>query len=265
MSLESRLGVTQRQPDRTIIEHAPQLVRQLLKQHLIEIRGPKGALTLVGALLDVDTSDYNSPTWVSDKLDGLISDLQWLSVYRLLEEESPTRPVELGSYIRRVNEVLAMARVAYKMVNGRLQRLDETGTELDVSGDERRALEVMVVQFRPARDQYLLAVQALNAIPTRPKDAVRESVNALEAVLKIITKRGDASLGEVAADLVRDPAAPWRGSLGAALRSLYGYASQVPGVRHAQHIDAEVTPAEAALVVRMCGAAIVYFIDQHGN
>lgn len=265
MSLESRLGVTPRQPDRTIIEHAPQLVRQLLKDQLIEKRGPKGALTLVGAELDVDTSDYNSHSWVTEKLDALISDLEWLSIYRLLEEESPTGPAELGSYVRQVNEVLARARVAYEMVNGRLQRLDETGAELGVAGDERHALEVMVVRFSPARDQYLLAVQALDAIPTRPKDAVRESVNALEAVLKIITGRGNASLGDVAADLVRDPTAPWRSSLGAALRSLYGYASQVPGARHAQHIDAEVTPAEAALVVRMCGAAIVYIIDKHGD
>ena len=89
-------------------------------------------------------------------------------------------------------------------------------------------------------------------------------MNALEAVLKVITGRSDASLGAVATELTRDPKAPWRNSLGASLKSLYGYSSQVPGARHGQYIDAEVTPAEAALVVRMCGAAIVYFIDQHG-
>lgn len=265
MSLESRLGSTLRQPDRTIVERAPQLVRQLLKEQLVENHGLKGALTLVGAELDVDTSDYNSTSWVSEQLDKLIPVLDWLSVYRLLEGESPSDPVELGLYVRRVNGVLARTRVAYEMVNGRLQRFDETGAALGVADDERHALEVMAGRFRPARDQYLLAVQALDAIPIRPKNAVRESVNALEAVLKIITGREDASLGDVAAELVRDPTNPWRGSLGAALRSLYGYASQVPGVRHAQYIDAEVTPAEAALVVRMCGAAIVYFIDQHGS
>jgi len=265
MSLESRLGVVSPQPDRTVVEHAPQLVRQLLKDQLIQKRGQKGALTLVGAELDIDTSDFNSFDWVSRKLDELIPDLEWLSVYRLLEAESPSGSIELELYGRRVNEVLARARVAYQMVNGRFQRLDETGAELGVAGDERTALGAMVERFRPARDQYLLAVQALDAIPTRPKDAVREAVNALEAVLKIITGRSGASLGEVAADLARDAAAPWRGSLGAALRALYGYASQVPGARHSQYVDSEVTAAEAALVVRMCGAAIVYFIDQHGS
>jgi hypothetical protein len=240
-------------------------VRQLLKDHLIEKFGPKGALTLVGTELDVDTSDYNSYEWVGRKLDDLISDLEWLSVYRLLEQASPTNAHELGSYVGQVNEVLARGRVAYEMKNGRLERLDKTGADLGVAGDERRALGFMAGRFQPARDQYLLAVQALDAIPVRPKDAVRESVNALEAVLKIITGRGDASLGDVVADLVRDQFNPWKMPLGAALRSLYGYASQVPGARHAQHIDAEVTTAEAALVVRMCGAAIVYFIDEHGS
>lgn len=43
------------------------------------------------------------------------------------------------------------------------------------------------------------------------------------------------------------------------------YTSQVPGARHGQYVDSEVTAAEATLAVRMCGAAIVYFIDQYGN
>ena len=184
MSLESRLGVSPSNPDRTIVERAPQLVRQLLKERLIEARGAKAALTLVGAEVDVDTSDYSSASWVAEKLDDLISELDWLSVYRLLEEESPVGSNGLTTYLSRVNEVLARARVAYEMVGGRLQRLDMTGAAISVAGDERSALETMAGRFEPAQKQYLLSVQALDAIPTRPKDAVRESVNALEAVLK---------------------------------------------------------------------------------
>ncbi|MCD2443071.1 hypothetical protein LQ757_12380 [Agromyces sp. SYSU K20354] len=264
MSLESRLGVTPRQHDRTVVEHAPQLVRLFLREHLAEKLGPKGALTLVGAELDEDTSNYTSPTWVSGRLDELIPQLDWLSVYRLLEQEAPKGETKRAWYDQKVNEVFARARVAYEMVNGHLQRLDETGAEFDVAGDERDALEVMIGRYRPAREEYLRAVQALDAFPVRPKDAIRESVNALEAVLKIITGRDSVSLGDAASDLVRD-STPWRNALGASLKSLYGYVSKVPGARHSQYIDAEVTTAEAALVVRICGAAIVYFIDQHGN
>lgn len=264
MSLESRLGVAPREPDRTVVERAPQLVRQLLKDLLIEKHGTKGALTVVSAEADVDTSDYNSPSWVSQKLEELVAGLEWLSVYRLLEEQALNSRSGIATYASRVNEMLSRTGVAYEMVNGRLQRLDTTGTATGVDGDERLAIEVMTGRFHPAQSQYLRAVQALDAIPTRPKDAVRESVNALEAILKVITGRSDASLGAVATELTRDPDTPWRNSLGASLKSLYGYSSQVPGARHGQYIDAEVTPAEAALVVRMCGAAIVYFIDQHG-
>lgn len=265
MSLESRLGVSPRQRERTVVEHAPQSVRLFLRDHLIEKLGLKGALTLVGAELDEDTSNYTSPSWVSNRLDELMPLLDWLSVYRLLEQEPPKGETKRTWYGQQVNEVLARAGVAYEMANGRLQRLDETGAEFGVAGDERDALEVMVGRFAPAREQYLLGVQALDAIPVRPKDAIRETVNALEGVLKIITGRDDVSLGAVASDLTRDPSSPWRNSLGASLKALYGYVSQVPGARHSSYIDAEVSTAEAALVVRMCGAAIVYFIDEHGD
>lgn len=264
MSIESRLGVSRRQ-DRAIVEHAPQNIRRFLRERLEQELGAKGALDVVGAEMDVDTSDYNSPSWVRQKLNELLAGLDWLSVYRLLEEHQPS----LGrreKYESSVNEVLARCGVAYEMVDGEIRRLDETGIEFAVAGHERDTLTRMGARFSPARQQYELAVHALDAIPTRPKEAVREAVNALEAVLKIISGRNDkGSLGDYAADLVRDPASPWRGSLGAALRSLYGYSSQVPGARHAQHIDAEVSTAEAALVVRMCGAAIVYFIDTFGD
>lgn len=263
MSLESRLGVTPRQPDRTIVGHAPQLVRRFLREHLDGSLGQKGALTVVGAELDEDTSDYNSPSWVAQKLDSLMADLDWLSVYRLLEEHRPSRR-GLAAYNIEVNAVLARAGVAYEMADGAFRRLDETGAEFGVAGGERDALGVMVGQFKPAREQYLLAVQAIDAIPARPKDAIRESVNALEAVLKIITGRKSVSLGDAASELVRDTT-DWRNALGASLKSLYGYVSSVPGARHSSYIDAEVSSDEAALVVRMCGAAIVYFIDEHSD
>lgn len=261
MSLESRLGVASRQPDRTIVEHAPQVLRRFLREHLAGSLGPKGALTVVGAELDEDTSDYNSPSWVANRLDELMADLDWLSVYRLLEEHRPSRR-SLAAYDTEVNVVLARAGVAYEMVEGEFHRLDETGAAFGVAGGERDALEVLVGRFKPAREHYLLAVRALDAIPARPKDAIRESVNALEGVLKIITGRKSVSLGDAASELVRDTT-DWRNALGASLKSLYGYVSSVPGARHSSYTDAEVSNDEAALVVRMCGAAIVYFIDEH--
>lgn len=147
---------------------------------------------------------------------------------------------------------------------GVTRKLDETGAAIGVAGGERDAFDVMVGRFKPAREQYLLAMQALDAIPPRPKDAIRESVNALEAVLKIITGRKNVSLGDAASELVRDTT-DWRNALGASLKSLYGYVSSVPGARHSSYIDAEVSTDEAALVVRICGAAIVYFIDEYSD
>lgn len=264
MSLESRLGVTSRQPDRTIVEHAPQVLRRFLREYLGRSLGPKGALTVVGAELDEDTSDYNSPSWVAQRLDELMADLDWLSVFRLLEEHRPSDRRALAAFATDVNAVLARAGVAYEMEDGEFHRLDETGAAFEVAGGERDALEAMVGRFKPAREQYLLAMRALDAIPARPKDAIRESVNALEAVLKIITGRNSASLGEAASELVRDRTA-WRNALGASLKSLYGYVSSVPGARHSSYTDAEVSTDEAALVVRICGAAIVYFIDEHSD
>jgi hypothetical protein len=87
--------------------------------------------------------------------------------------------------------------------------------------------------------------------------AVSESVGALEGVARIITGQKDFGKAVDAALSGREGA----GALGASLKALYGYASQLPGARHGRHSEPDVTIADARVVVRMAGSAIAYLID----
>lgn len=54
-------------------------------------------------------------------------------------------------------------------------------------------------------------------------------------------------------------------ALAASLKSLYGYASSIPGARHGQHADVEVSFEETLLAVRMSGAAIAFLIGEDSS
>ena len=45
------------------------------------------------------------------------------------------------------------------------------------------------------------------------------------------------------------------------LKSLYGWASQVPGARHGRHSEPDLTFADARYAVRMSVVAIAYLIE----
>ena len=258
MSLETRLGLTRRDVPRTKTEEAPPKLRRLLHEDLLKRLGAPKAYQRVCDAANVSPEEAFTFEWSDKHLRIELDALDWLDVFKLVEDEAPFhRP-----FIRfdaRYNEVLAETGMAYQVVNGRFQRLDAVADELDIPEVD---ISLLSGHLRPAGEQYQRAVHALRAVPTRTKDAIREAVGALEAVGKVITGSSNGVLSEVVPPLLKKTGNTWERPLAAAVGSLYGYASQVPGVRHGQYVDSEPSYAQAALTVRLSGAVIAYLIEE---
>ena len=94
---------------------------------------------------------------------------------------------------------------------------------------------------------------------------IRESTNALEAVGRIIAQNPKLQLGAAIDSIFGAGASAHHKALAASLKSLYGYASTVPGARHGEHEKVEVSYHEAAFTVRVGGAAIAYLVAEFSD
>jgi len=205
-----------------------------------------------------------SADWAEPRLKENLEAMDWYLVYDLFEELA--EDIHYGNvedYHARVNTALAEAGVVYELRDGLIERLDQVGEALEVRHDEDAALDLLTAQFKPVQEQYEKALRALHGRPADAKAAIRESLNAVEAVTRIITGKDKSQLGDCLTTIYGRDAADHHKALAASLRSLYGYASSIPGARHGQHADVEVSFEEALLAVRMSGAAIAFLIAEH--
>jgi hypothetical protein len=254
--MTERLGASSAQPARTLIEHAPPRLRALLREIVVEEKGMPGAYRELSDLAGQTAEDIWSYDWAEPRVRDLVDALNWDLVYEGLESYAPGPMNRRATYDAKVNAVLAREGVAYEMVNGKFQPFDPEAAEFDLDLENRADGD----EFAPVRKQYQRALDALNARPSDHLAAIRESLNALEALGRILTSRPKASLGETIDRLLGNEA--HRRALGATLKALYGYSSTVPGARHGEHETVEIGYAEAAFVVRSAGAAIAMLIAE---
>lgn len=260
----SRRNNYRRTQPRTLEEIAPRRVRYELRDILIDRLGAVDAHKKICDVMYLDDDGVFSADWAEPRIKENLEAMDWYLVYDLLEELAEGihyRNVE--GYHEKVNTALAEAGVVYELRDGIIERLDEVGEALEVRHDEDSAVDVLTGEFKPVQEQYEKALSALHGRPADAKAAIRESLNALEAVTRIITGKDKSQLGDCLTAIYGKDAADHHKALAASLRSLYGYASSIPGARHGQHADVEVSFQEALLAVRMSGAAIAFLVTEH--
>lgn len=257
MTFSDRHKVRRAYPTRDVYEEAPDRVRALLHRIATEHSAVAGYRVLCDVMGQLPDSQIWGDSFAAPEVSRMVESMEWYEVFDGLEELAERRQRQIDDV---VNEAFARCGLAYEMVDGQISLLDEVGDELDLAGNEDEATKLLTGRFRPVYKQYEKALGALRGRPADLEKAVAEAFGAVEAVVHILT--GTKDFGAAV-----DKALAGREGLGAlskSLKSMYGYASQVPGARHGRHAEPDLTFAEARLVVRTAGAAIAYLIDgQH--
>lgn len=254
--LADRLGISTPKPSRTLTEQAPPRVRTLLRTVVVEDLGMIEAYNELSDVAGQPAEEIWSYDWAAPRVRQLVDDLPWTLVYATLEKHAPGPLSGLKSYESLVNDVLAQEGVAYEMVNGHFQPFDPEATDFSLDHDN----PVEDDEFAPVRRQYQRAIDALNGQPADYLAAIRESLNSVEALGRILTGRPKASLGDSMDRLLGSE--PHRRALSQTLKALYGYSSTVPGARHGEHETVDIDYPEAAFVVRCAGSAIAMLIAE---
>jgi hypothetical protein len=145
-------------------------------------------------------------------------------------------------------------------------RLDENSkTLIPVASEEEAAVVARAFAalntdvYSAARKHLITAAERLTAGDW--PGSIRESIHAVESIVRVLTgKKEDFSKAIASLE------ARWsiHGALGRSFRSLYGYTSDEPGIRHPLVDDekASVDEADALFMFGACSAFVTYLIER---
>lgn len=249
--------------DRTRSEVAPPSLRTFLRNTATERYGLQGGYRWICDALGVEPRDDWTPSYIENSLREEVRSASWVQVFDLLEQLTPSGRHDAERYGQQLEELLSRENLAYTFVGGEFEAYDPAVAELNMDGLASETVGLLKGgALKPAGEQFERALKALHARPADRPGAVRESVNALEAAAKILAQTPSAAFGGALDVLFHDRNAPHEKALRSGLKSLYGYASTLPGARHGQHEEVRVSHAEAALIVNLMGSALAYLASE---
>jgi hypothetical protein len=180
---------------------------------------------------------------------------RWFEVMDFLEFTSQYFSSE--ELDEKLNGVLEEEKSAYRIVEGEVVPItDEVELESIEEGLERTRkyegvrehLETALAHFSDEDDPDY-------------RNSVKESISAVESMAQIVVGDKSATLGK--ALTIMEQKGELNGALKSSFSSLYGYASDQEGIRHALSEQSDVSFAFAKFMLVNCTAFVNYLIDEY--
>lgn len=189
------------------------------------------------------------------EVDSVLKSGKWFEVYDVLEFIYQRCPPYLSQNLwQALNAVLTQENSAYRLVGGRFVESSSEAELESISEAIETSSELGGVRIH--------LDQALSLISNRQnpdyRNSIKESISAVEALAKIITKDSKATLGK--ALKVLESSEGIHPALKQSLSSLYGYTSDADGIRHALMQESKLTFTDAKFIFVSCTAFINYLI-----
>ncbi|WP_421365930.1 AbiJ-NTD4 domain-containing protein [Agrobacterium tumefaciens] len=161
-------------------------------------------------------------------------------------------------YIKQaVPAILTMHRAAYRVVDG--DTIAPFATEEEGATVQRALDELKAAGMDGARSHLRNAM--INLTAGAWADSIRESIHAVESVARTIAA-GTNTLGPALTEIEKKLG--MRTALKSGFGSIYGFASDSRGIRHAllDKGDAEVDEADAMFMIGACSAFVTYLVQK---
>lgn len=191
---------------------------------------------------------------VSDYLRKFFFSCKWYEVYDFVEFVAQFHPEDNrnAQFIEEANMFLEREVSGYRFVDGRIVQI--------TAKEEIEAIEAASTNGNgPVREHLERALQLLADRRTPDyRNSIKESISAVEAVVKSISGADSGTLGDLLKRLARKH--PIHPALEGAFTKLYGYTSDAKGIRHALMDDDRVTFDEAKFMLVACSAFVNYVL-----
>ena len=193
---------------------------------------------------------------IRDYLREFVSGAFWYRVYDLLEflvaEYSEEETNE--EFMKACNAILESEQSAYRFVGNQITQIT---SEEEISEIE----EALETPLRPVRAHLENSLKLLSDRKSPDyRNSIKESISAVEAICRLITKDKKATLGQ--ALKVVETKIGLHGALKKAFSNLYGYTSSAEGIRHALLDESKLSFEDAKFMLVSCSAFINYLTSK---
>lgn len=182
----------------------------------------------------------------------------WYKVYDFIEFWYQWCVDEIRKYEeikKTLNLVLERESSAYRVVNDIVAEVtsDQEISEIESSLSHSD-------KYAPVK-AHLSHALSLMSDRNRPdyRNSGKESISAVESLVKIVTASSNGTLGQLIKELERSKVLP--PTLKSVYSALYGYASQEDGIRHALIEESRFEYPEARYMLIVCSAFVNYVIE----
>jgi hypothetical protein len=155
-----------------------------------------------------------------------------------------------------INYVLEAARAAYRVLDG--DTIVPVGSDTERQTLERTFADLATTELHGARAHLRKAAEEATA--GHYADCVRESIHAVESVVRVLEPDGEFSR----ALTKLESKVAIHGAMKAGFKSLYGFTSDENGIRHPllEKSTADVDEADALFMIGACAAFVSYLINK---
>lgn len=185
---------------------------------------------------------------------------EWFEIYSFIEETYDHYPSSLSirkeAFIKLLNNTLERENSAYRLIGNEITLIT---AEQEIQSIEE-ALEN--TNRYSAVQQHLNQALRLMSDRQNPdyRNAIKESISAVESICKIVTNDDKATLGK-ALKIIEDKFGLHE-ALKKSLSQLYGYTSDAEGIRHAMLEESNLTYIDAKFMLVACTNFINYLIEK---
>jgi hypothetical protein len=181
---------------------------------------------------------------------------EWFEVYDFVEFVALNgSDATKGSFVSACNQYLERENSAYRFVGDRLAEV--------TSHAEIESIETAIELANPFAGvkRHLESALSLMSDRTSPdyRNSIKESISAVESLVKQVTKNPAAEFGDAMKELERTKAL--HPALKKAFSALYGYTSDAQGIRHALLDEPTLSKSDARFMLVCCSAFVSYVIE----
>ena len=184
--------------------------------------------------------------------------LKWYEVYDFIEYVANNNYSNSNNkkFIKLCNSFLESELSAYRFVEGNITQItsQEEISEIEEALNISKPFKTVSIHLKRA-----LALFSDKKAPDY-RNSIKESISAVEAICKLITKKKKPDLGQ--ALKILENKIGLHPALKKAFSNLYGYTSDDKGIRHALLEETELYPEDAKFMLVSCSAFVNYLVSK---
>ena len=183
---------------------------------------------------------------------------EWYEVYDFIEftVDNYLNKDDNQKFMILCNSFLERELSAYRFVGGKITQITspEEISEIEEALNISKPFKAVSIHIKSA-----LVLFSDKEFPDY-RNSIKESISAVEAICKLITKEEKPQLGQALKMLENEIGL--HPALKKAFNNLYGYTSNDKGIRHALLEEAELYPEDAKFMLISCSAFVNYLISK---